>query len=41
MKPNWTGVYPAVSNQFNKDFAIDFAENASMANRIGLSKFGL
>jgi hypothetical protein len=36
MKPNWT----VVSNQFSKDFSIDFSENAAMANRIDLSMLG-
>ncbi|PAJ74260.1 dihydrodipicolinate synthase family protein [Pseudoalteromonas sp. NBT06-2] len=34
MKPNWTGVYPAVSNQFKEDFSIDFTENAAMCENL-------
>ena len=30
MRPNWHGVYPAVSTQFNQDSTIDFAQNAKM-----------
>ena len=34
MKPNWIGVYPAVSNQFKEDFSIDFTENAAMCENL-------
>lgn len=30
MRPNWQGVYPAVSTQFHQDSTIDFAQNAKM-----------
>ena len=30
MRPDWKGVYPAVSTQFRADDSIDFEQNASM-----------